>query len=281
MVSEKHLALLASSVAMVLATLSVSAIMMVNSVRADLDKQKQAFAEHAEQFAVQHREVTELWAALKSRTNPEGDEHAQSTAGRTAPSGQAEQPQAASSATASQSPTVIKAPKHEGAPRGESDVARRPAAPAPIGVLVFPAKSETFVPGPVAADSSPGQPAAVASQAPQSKPGQAHGLSTAQAQKPLESVDGILVERIVQNWKRPKSARNGMFVDVEIQMSRDGVVKSVKVVRSSGDKPFDLAATAAVVGVKKIAEMKLVSDATYEQLYRKRHIRLKPEDLSG
>nr|WP_228759008.1 MULTISPECIES: TonB family protein [Pseudomonas] len=99
--------------------------------------------------------------------------------------------------------------------------------------------------------------------------------------KVLESVDGILVSKIISNWKRPESARNGMAVEIVIKMGRKGHIESAKVVKSSGDKAFDSSATSAILAVKQLPEMTQVTDGTYKRLYQERRVRFSPEDLSG
>ncbi len=94
------------------------------------------------------------------------------------------------------------------------------------------------------------------------------------------SLDDLLVAMVSQHWRRPPSARNGMSVEVLIQMLPDGTITNVSVSRSSGDAPFDSSAVAAVKNVGRIPEMQQLDRATFDQLYRQRRIIFKPEDLS-
>lgn len=105
----------------------------------------------------------------------------------------------------------------------------------------------------------------------------------AQPKKPakLENVDGLLVQRIVAKWKRPKSARNGMSVEIVIKMNRNGDIRSVEVARSSGDKAFDDSATAAIKAVKAMPEVAKIKDETYQSLYKERRVAFSPENLSS
>lgn len=98
---------------------------------------------------------------------------------------------------------------------------------------------------------------------------------------PLENVDGLLVQRIISNWKRPLSARNGMSVEIVIKMNRNGDIKQVRVARSSGDKAFDQSAADAIKAVKSVPEVAQVKSATYDSLYKERRISFSPENLSG
>ncbi|WOT43699.1 cell envelope integrity protein TolA [Pseudomonas aeruginosa] len=94
------------------------------------------------------------------------------------------------------------------------------------------------------------------------------------------SLDDLIVNLVSQQWRRPPSARNGMSVEVLIEMLPDGTITNASVSRSSGDKPFDSSAVAAVCNVGRIPEMQQLPRATFDSLYRQRRIIFKPEDLS-
>ncbi|YCF40116.1 cell envelope integrity protein TolA [Pseudomonas aeruginosa] len=94
------------------------------------------------------------------------------------------------------------------------------------------------------------------------------------------SLDNLIVNLVSQQWRRPPSARNGMSVEVLIEMLPDGTITNASVSRSSGDKPFDSSAVAAVRNVGRIPEMQQLPRATFDSLYRQRRIIFKPEDLS-
>ncbi|RRV03817.1 TonB family protein [Stutzerimonas xanthomarina] len=98
---------------------------------------------------------------------------------------------------------------------------------------------------------------------------------------PQRAVDEVLVQRIIANWVRPASAKNGMSVDIVIKMSRAGVINEARVVESSGDEAFDKSATAAILSVNAVTEVQEVSDKIYEELYKERRVRFRPEDLSS
>lgn len=97
----------------------------------------------------------------------------------------------------------------------------------------------------------------------------------------FENVDSLLVQRIISNWKRPTSARNGMSVEIVIKMARNGDIKQVRVARSSGDKAFDQSAADAIKAVKSVPEVANVKSTTYDSLYKERRISFSPENLSG
>jgi colicin import membrane protein len=93
------------------------------------------------------------------------------------------------------------------------------------------------------------------------------------------SLDDLIVLLVSQQWRRPPSARNGMSVEVLIEMLPDGTITNASVTRSSGDAPFDSSAVQAVRNVGRIAEMQDLDRATFDSLYRQRRAVFKPEDL--
>ncbi|MCU1716780.1 cell envelope integrity protein TolA [Pseudomonas sp. 5P_3.1_Bac2] len=93
------------------------------------------------------------------------------------------------------------------------------------------------------------------------------------------SLDDLIVKLVSEQWRRPPSARNGMSVEVLIEMLPDGTITNASVTRSSGDSPFDNSAVQAVRNVGRIAEMQQLDRATFDRLYRQRKAVFKPEDL--
>lgn len=93
------------------------------------------------------------------------------------------------------------------------------------------------------------------------------------------SLDDLIIKLVSEQWRRPPSARNGMSVEVLIEMLPDGTITNASVSRSSGDAPFDSSAVQAVRNVGRIAEMQQLDRATFDQLYRHRRAIFKPEDL--
>lgn len=93
------------------------------------------------------------------------------------------------------------------------------------------------------------------------------------------SLDDLIVMLVSQQWRRPPSARNGMSVEILIEILPDGTITNASVTRSSGDSPFDNSAVQAVRNVGRIAEMQQLDRATFDRLYRQRRAIFKPEDL--
>ncbi|MGV8862407.1 MAG: energy transducer TonB [Pseudomonas sp.] len=96
----------------------------------------------------------------------------------------------------------------------------------------------------------------------------------------VNSIDGLIVEQTAENWTRPKSARNGMTVVLLIEMLQDGTMKSVSVVKSSGDTPFDDSAVTAVKDIGRLPQMQYLKPNDF-QPYRSFKMTFSPEDLAS
>lgn len=105
-------------------------------------------------------------------------------------------------------------------------------------------------------------------------------LADTQGDQVAGSLDDLIVKLVSDNWTRPPSARNGMSVEVQIEMLPDGTITNASITRSSGDSAFDNSAVSAVQKVGRIPEMQQLDRATFDQMYRKRRAVFKPEDLS-
>jgi colicin import membrane protein len=105
-------------------------------------------------------------------------------------------------------------------------------------------------------------------------------LADTQGDEIAGSLDDLIIKLVSDNWTRPPSARNGMSVEVQMDMLPDGTITGASVTRSSGDAAFDGSAVSAVRKVGRIPEMQQLDRATFNQLYRQRRAVFKPEDLS-
>ncbi|WP_282283307.1 cell envelope integrity protein TolA, partial [Pseudomonas sp. PS02302] len=105
-------------------------------------------------------------------------------------------------------------------------------------------------------------------------------LAEEQGDEVASSFDDLIVRLVSEQWTRPQSARNGMSVEVQINMLPDGTITSATVTRSSGNKEFDNSAVSAVRNVGRIRELQQLDRKTFDQLYRQRRMIFKPEDLS-
>jgi colicin import membrane protein len=109
--------------------------------------------------------------------------------------------------------------------------------------------------------------------------GRQQALAETHGDQVAGSLDDLIVKLVSEQWRRPPSARNGMSVEVLIEMLPDGTIINASVTRSSGDGPFDSSAVQAVRNVGRIAEMQQLDRATFDRLYRQRRAVFKPEDL--
>ncbi len=109
---------------------------------------------------------------------------------------------------------------------------------------------------------------------------QLDGDINAESDQVAGDLDDLLIRLVSEQWQRPPSARNGMSVEVLIEMLPDGTISNASVTRSSGDRPFDNSAVAAVRNVGRIQEMQQLDRATFDAMYRQRRVIFKPEDLS-
>ena len=77
-------------------------------------------------------------------------------------------------------------------------------------------------------------------------------LADTQGDEVAGSLDDLIVKLVSDNWSRPPSARNGMSVEVQIEMLPDGTITGASVTRSSGDAAFDGSAVSAVRKVGRV-----------------------------
>ena len=83
--------------------------------------------------------------------------------------------------------------------------------------------------------------------------------------------------KIVANWSRPASARNGMKVTLRVELVPGGEVAAVSLVTSSGDAAFDRSAESAV---RRSGRFDVPEDsAIFERRFRRFNLLFNPEDL--
>lgn len=83
--------------------------------------------------------------------------------------------------------------------------------------------------------------------------------------------------KIVANWSRPASARNGMKVTLRVELVPGGGVAAVSLVTSSGDTAFDRSAETAV---RRSERFDVPDDpAIFERRFRRFNLLFNPEDL--
>lgn len=94
-----------------------------------------------------------------------------------------------------------------------------------------------------------------------------------------QSYTALISDRIERNWSRPPSARNGMRVELSIQLVPTGRVVSVNIVKGSGNSAFDRSAENAVWKAEQFPELQKVPSAVFEQYFRQLRLVFDPEDL--
>ena len=91
------------------------------------------------------------------------------------------------------------------------------------------------------------------------------------------SYEADLMARIVGQWSRPPSARNGMSCDLRLALVPTGELVSVTLVRSSGNAAFDRSAELAV---RRAAPFQLPEDpAVFDAYFRSVTVTFSPNDL--
>lgn len=91
--------------------------------------------------------------------------------------------------------------------------------------------------------------------------------------------EGLIREQVTENWSRPPGARNGITVVLEVNMVPTGQVMNVRVVKSSGDIPFDRSAEQAVKRVGQFQGIREMPNDVFERYFRVFQLTFRPEDL--
>jgi TonB family protein len=104
-------------------------------------------------------------------------------------------------------------------------------------------------------------------------------LEQASDEDVAQSYIGLISRTVQNNWSRPPSARNGMEVELVIQLIPTGEVVSVSVVRSSGLQAFDRSAVNAVQKAGRFPELQKLPTRIFESSFRQFRLLFKPEDL--
>ena len=85
--------------------------------------------------------------------------------------------------------------------------------------------------------------------------------------------------KVITYWSRPPSARNGMECVIAIQLVPTGEVVASSLLKSSGNKAFDLSALNAVKKAGNFPEIKNLSSSEFERNFRRFRLLFRPEDL--
>jgi colicin import membrane protein len=101
--------------------------------------------------------------------------------------------------------------------------------------------------------------------------------ASADAEAVAQSYRYGIYQKVVANWSRPPSARNGMEARLQVELVPTGDVVAVMLIESSGSSAFDRSAEQAV---KKARRFEVPEEgAIFEQYFRRFTLLFKPEDL--
>ncbi|WP_019530669.1 energy transducer TonB [Dasania marina] len=89
----------------------------------------------------------------------------------------------------------------------------------------------------------------------------------------------LITQAIERNWSRPASARNGMKVELVLDLVPTGEVINVSVVKGSGNAAFDRSAVAAVKRAKQFPELQQLPPRVFQDTFRRFRMIFNPEDL--
>lgn len=93
----------------------------------------------------------------------------------------------------------------------------------------------------------------------------------------IAQVDGVLGKRLSSNWYKPAGTADDLSAIVQLKMSRDGKVATVRLSKSSGNSAFDNSAINAVKSIGTIDEVRQLSDADFQKAYASRSIQFTPQ----
>ncbi|MGK2913650.1 MAG: cell envelope integrity protein TolA [Porticoccaceae bacterium] len=108
---------------------------------------------------------------------------------------------------------------------------------------------------------------------------EAQAQADEEANADVQSYSDYIREQMERNWSRPLSARNGMSVELSIQLLRNGQVVSVAVITSSGDAAFDRSAELAVRKVERFDRLQELPESVFSKRFRKFKLIFKAQDL--
>ena len=95
----------------------------------------------------------------------------------------------------------------------------------------------------------------------------------------VQSISGLINQRITNAWIRPPSARNGMKTLLRINFLPNGEVADVQVLKGSGNTTFDKYAVDAVYKVGQIEELADLESYIFERNFRQVDLLFNPQDL--
>ena len=93
----------------------------------------------------------------------------------------------------------------------------------------------------------------------------------------VEQISSKVIKDIEELWIKPNNAKNGMFADFSLSLSRSGLIDDIELVQSSGNKAFDRAALNAIRKYKQVRYINTINDEEYRIYFSKFTLRFKPE----
>jgi colicin import membrane protein len=82
--------------------------------------------------------------------------------------------------------------------------------------------------------------------------------------------------KIINNWTTPKDITTEAHLTLDIQMSADGTISSIKIGQTSGSYQFDNSAILAVRSVGIFSEVKGLSEGDYKKYFKFHKIKFSP-----
>lgn len=104
-------------------------------------------------------------------------------------------------------------------------------------------------------------------------------MADKQGEQDIANINDLIIQLVSSHWIRPAGARNGMQVEVRVEIMPDGTIKHAAVSKSSGNQAFDNSAVAAILSVGRVREIQNLDRAIYEKTYRQLVMAFRPEDL--
>jgi colicin import membrane protein len=99
----------------------------------------------------------------------------------------------------------------------------------------------------------------------------------ADAEAVAQSYRYLIYQKVVANWSRPPSARNGMQARLQVDLVPTGEVVAVTLIEGSGNTAFDQSAEQAV---RKAGRFEVPEDISiFEDNFRRFTLLFRPEDL--
>lgn len=101
---------------------------------------------------------------------------------------------------------------------------------------------------------------------------QAHTLNSSDP----EDLFILYKSKIINNWTTPKDITTEAHLTLDIQMSADGTISSIKIDQTSGSLQFDNSAILAVRSIGIFSEVKGLNEGDYNKYFKFHKIKFSP-----